>query len=112
MAIEIRTPQSAWTSQQLTIGGVTLNFELRWMTREEVWVADIFDTNGNSILTGIALTINQSINLSYYRPQLPEGDFWVLRFETKADDIDRDNLGTAFKIVFLTEAESIDAGLR
>ena len=112
MAIEIRTPTVAWSAQQLTIGGITLNFELRWMTREGAWVADIFDTNGNSILTGIKLTVNQSINANYYRPALPEGDFWVLRFEAKADDITRNNLGTSFKLMFLTEAESIDAGLR
>jgi len=112
MAIEIRTPTVAWSAQQLTIGGITLNFKLRWMTREGVWVADIFDVNGNSILTGVKLTENESINLGYYRPNLPSGDFWVLRFETQSDLITRNNLGTSFKIVFLTEAESINAGLR
>lgn len=112
MAIEIRTPQVAWSAQQITIGGITLNFELRWMTREEVWVADIFDVNGNSILTGIKLSENTSINMGYYRPELPEGDFWVLRMESQADTITRNNLGSAFKLVFLTYAESVNAGLR
>jgi len=112
MAIEIRTPTIAWSEQQLTIGGIALNFILRWETREEVWVADLFDTNGNSILTGVALRENESINGAYYRPALPDGDFWVLRFESQADTITRNNLGTSFKLIFLTEAESIDAGLR
>lgn len=112
MAIEIRTPQSSWSSQQITIEGITLILELRWMTREQVWVADIFDTNNVTILTGIKLTENQSINLQYYRPELPSGYFWVLRFESQADNITRNNLGTSFKLIYLTEQESIDASLR
>jgi hypothetical protein len=112
MAIEIRTPQISWTSQQITIGGITLNFELRWMTREGVWVADIFDVNSNSILTGVKLTENTSINMRYYVPDLPEGDFWVLRVESQADTITRNNLGSSFKLVFLTYEESVSAGLR
>lgn len=113
MALQIRTPQNAWSRQQVIIDGIVLNLELRWMSRESVWVIDIFDTNNNTILTGVKLTENQSIDLRYYRPELPiNGNFWVLRFEASADLITRTNLGTAFQLVYLTEEEESVAGLR
>lgn len=113
MALQIRTPQNAWSRQQVIIDGVVLNIELRWMTREGVWCIDIFDTLNASILTGIKLTENTSINLGYYSPELPStGNFWVLRFDSSADTITRTNLGTSFQLVYMTEDEEIAAGLR
>jgi hypothetical protein len=112
MALQIRTPKNAWSSQQVILGGVVLNLELRWQTREAVWCIDIYDANGDTILTGVKLTENTSVDLGYYKPELPEGHLWVLRFESSADKITRDNLGTAFQLVYLTEEEEIGAGLR
>ena len=113
MPLQIRTPQNAWSSQQVIIGGVVLNLDLRWMTREEVWCIDIYNTNNETILTGMKLTENVSIDLKYYRPELPiGGNLWVLRFEAAADKITRTNLGTSFQLVYLTEDEQIAAGLR
>lgn len=111
MALQIRTPQNAWSRQQVIIEGVVLNIELRWMTREAVWVIDIFDTNNNSILTGIKLTENVSITSQYFRELLPRGNLWVLRFESSATNITRTNLGTGFQLIYLTEEEQSDAGL-
>ena len=113
MALQIRTPQNAWSSQQVIIDSIVLNLELRWMTREGVWCLDIYNNNNESLLTGIKLTENKSVDLGYYRTGLPtNGNFWVLRFDTSANNITRDNLGTSFQLVYLTEDEEIAAGLR
>ena len=113
MSLQIRTPQNAWSNQQVIIDGVVLNIELRWMKREEVWCIDIYNTNNETILTGAKLTENTSIDLKYYRPELPiNGNFWVLRFDASAKSITRTNLGTSFQLTYLSEDEEIAAGLR
>ena len=113
MSIKIKTPQNAWSSQQVIIDGVVLILKLRWMHREEVWCLDMLNSSNESILTGVKLTENASIDLRYFNFELPTtGSFWVLRFDASAKSITRTNLGTSFQLVYLTEDEQIAAGLR
>lgn len=111
MAIQIKTPQNAWSTQRVTLEDVTSLITLRWMDRESVWVIDIFDTDNTPILTGIKLTENVSITKRYVNDQFKLGDLWVLRFSTTESSISRTNLGTSFKLVYLTKEEGDATGI-
>lgn len=112
MAIQIRTPQNAWTRQQVIIDSTVLVIELYIVTRTGNWVINLYDADDNLILGGISLRENQGITPKYYREELPSGGFYVLRVDPSADVITRTNLGRSFELVYLTEVEIDDAGLR
>ena len=112
MALKIKTPKVSWSRQQLVINDFVFTLELRWMSREAVWVADMFDTTGASVLTGVALSSNVSLDSRYYIPELVGGNLWVVRVKGSSPDITRDNLGSSFLLMYFTYEEAISAGLR
>ena len=105
MALKIRTPIDSWSNQQVTLDNTNLILELLWNTRNESWVISLFDLDENPILTGIKLTENVSVTARYTDSRLPSGNIWCARLNPKAPKITRDNLGTDFILVYLTEEE-------
>lgn len=112
MAFKIKTPKVSWSRQQLVINDFVFTLELRWMTREAVWVADIFNSVGDKVLTGAKLTENSSLDASYYIPEFVGGNLWVIRVKGSSPKITRDNLGSAFLLTYFTYEEAASAGLR
>lgn len=112
MAIRIRTPKNAWSIQEVTIDDNVLNIELKYLTRPQEWIMNIYDSNNNIILAGLALRETQSLTKTYLRDPFNNGNLWVLRVSSEGETIDRSNLGSQFQLFYLTEEEASDAGLQ
>lgn len=111
MALEINIPDSAWSSQEVTLDQTNLKLELLWNTRNNAWHINIYDINATPILEGIKLTENVSVTGRYTDKLLPDGNIWCVRYNPQAKVITRDNLGRDFLLIYFTEEEERDVGI-
>lgn len=105
MALQIRTPENSWSSQQVTLDNKNYILDLFWNTRNDSWVISIYDIDEEPILEGIRLTENVSVTSKYIDSRLPEGNIYCARLNPKAKFITRDNLGKDFILVYLSSEE-------
>lgn len=94
MATNIKIPNSAWHSQDVTVSGVLLDLTFKYNTSDESWYVDIANPSGASILDGLKVMPNQSLTQRYsYTNGLPDGNLWCIRRKNDLSAVSRDNLG-------------------
>lgn len=116
MAIEIVVPDSAWSEQQITLGGETYNIVFKFNNRDSAWRFDLFDLDQNEIISGIKIMPNQSLYERYKNtyPELPSGA--IICFKSKTSDINplgRNNLGVSktYNLIWLSDEEVTEYNL-
>lgn len=110
MAVEILIPNSPWSYQEVTLEAKTLKIELMWNTRattkgEGNWFIDLYDINDELVLGGVKVV--ESINLfsRYLKDEVPQGAFVCVKVKDNAGILGRDNLGTDYKLFYITKEE-------
>lgn len=111
MALEIRVPETAWSLQEVLLGGIALLLELNWNTRNESWHISLFDLDEEPILQGIKITDRVSPTKRYTDLRLPEGNIYCAKVNKRATGITRTNLGTDYKLIYASKEEEADVGL-
>lgn len=116
MAIEIVVPDSAWSEQQITLGGETYNIVFKFNNRDSAWRFDLFDLDQNEIISGIKIMPNQNLYERYKNtyPELPSGA--LICFKSKTSDINplgRSNLGVGktYNLIWLSDDEVTEYNL-
>ena len=116
MAIEIVVPDSAWSEQQITLGGETYNIVFKFNNRDSSWRFDLFDLDQNEIISGIKIMPNQNLYERYKNtyPELPSGA--LICFKSKTSDINplgRSNLGVSetYNLIWLSDDEVTEYNL-
>jgi hypothetical protein len=106
MALSISIPDSAWSSQSITLGGSDYNITLTWNDRDSRWRFSLLQDEV-SIVSGIKLVENQSLLSRYILPDFLHGDIFVLRSKQDGQFVGRDNLGIgkAYELVYFTNEE-------
>lgn len=114
--LEIIVPDSAWSEQQITLGGETYNIVFKFNNRDKAWRFDLYDLDQNEIMSGIKIMANQSLYERYKNtyPDLPSGA--IVCFKGRISDINplgRDNLGVGktYNLLWLTDEEVSELGI-
>lgn len=110
MAIFLRTPSQSWSEQQVSLENINLNIELQWNERASTtgggsWFINFYTSEGEPIVTGIKLVPNYPLTQRYIDTRLPDGEFFCLRNTSTITDIGRNNLGTDFRLTYITAQE-------
>ncbi len=89
-------------TQRFTMEGTSYDIRLTWNTRATVWVADIADTDGNKIVSGLALVlgVNPTGHLN-----LNIGAIAVYDTEQGSNEADLSNFGSTVILVQFTQDE-------
>lgn len=114
MAIFIRTPSQSWSSQQLSLENTNINLELQWNDRassvnEGSWFLNLYTVEDEPIITGIKIIPDYPLTFKYSDNRLPEGEFFCLSNTSTDVKLGRDNLGTDFRLTYITK-EELDNG--
>ena len=106
MAISISVPDSAWSSQSVTMGGVDYTITLTWNERDSRWRLSL-SKGSTLIVSGLKLVENQSLLFRYILADFSHGDIFVLRAKQDGQFVGRDNLGIqkAYELVYYTNEE-------
>jgi hypothetical protein len=93
-------------SQRVELDGVIYNLNFRFNERLNLWVMDVLDSDEADILIGLPLLVSTPLMFQYVKAGKPPGDFVVLNRENRTDENpSENNLGTDFKLYYITEAE-------
>lgn len=108
--LEIVVPDSAWSQQQITLGGDTFNIVFKFNNRDKGWRFDLFDLDDNEIISGIKIMPDQSLIERYKSTitSLPTGAIMCVKVkESDLTELGRNNLGVdkTYRLLWLTDAE-------
>ena len=92
MALRINIPDSAWSTQSISLGGQDYEFEFKYNEREDRWRFSI-KQGDTSIVSGIKVIENQVFLLNYDLPLFAHGDILCLRILQDDEQVGRDNFG-------------------
>ena len=90
MALKINIPDSAWSTQSLSLGGQDYEFEFKYNGREDRWRLSI-GQGDTSIVSGVKIIENRLLFLSYRLPLFAHGDLICLRTLQDNKQVGRDN---------------------
>lgn len=101
--IPIDTDGSAYVTQSVNVGGVSLSMRLLWNGRDSAWYADFESADGKN--NGIKFVVNTPL-LAHKNRVLKEGDLVIVQTVTVDDAVlGFGNLGTEFSLMYMTKEE-------
>lgn len=106
MPLVLPTPQSTWSSQDVTLAGRDYTFEYRYNTRDKRWRVDIYSEE-TPVVLGLKIMENQSLLSNYRLPLFDHGDIYCLRSKDDGLPVGRYNLGQdrAYSLLYYTNEE-------
>lgn len=69
--------------QSITLDGVNLHIVLRWNSRAEFWVLDIYNEDNKLLIGGIKLVVNYEVFSLHKGINLPKGQLYIV--DTSSD---------------------------
>lgn len=114
MATNIKVPNSAWHTQEISVEGSLLNITFKYNTADAGWYISLSTINDNLILGDTKVMPNQSLTGRYkYLEGLPSGNLWCVRRKNDFSPISRDNLGIGktYELWWLSAAEEEEVGV-
>lgn len=106
MAVVISTPETAWTSQEIALGGIIYDFTYTYNKRDQRWRLTI-SLDDTIIIAGVKIIENQSLFSRYILPNFNHGDIYCIRFKEDGKDVGLNNLGVdkAYSLVYFSNEE-------
>lgn len=103
----IEIPLSDVPAQKFStiINGATYQMRVIWNTRRQTWTMDIAQ-EGEDILVGLTLVGGVDLMKQY---TFPIKNMFMVNVDDSSADISRDGLGTASKLLILTDEEVASA---
>lgn len=98
---------NADNSFKVNIEGVSVSFRFLWNERAGAWYADFESVDGANY--GVEILAGRRVLLGYNRV-IVGGDFAVLKTTGNTNDeaLGFDNLGTVYKLYFVTDADAAE----
>ncbi|ODN41182.1 phage baseplate plug family protein [Piscirickettsia litoralis] len=96
-------------TQTTSLEGTAYKFDVRWNTRDETWRISIADTDGNAILSGLKLLPYSPLIQRYKLTNFISGELVGINTANQYEPPTRNNLGTDFKLFYLTQDEINEA---
>ena len=106
MALILSVPDSAWSTQTITLGGLEYTITLTWNDRDSRWRFSL-SKGLSQLVSGIKLVENQSLLSRYILRDFAHGDIFILRSKEDGQPVGRDNFGIqkAYEMVYFTNEE-------
>ena len=106
MPTNLPVPDSAWSEQEITLGGNNYTFIYSYNSRDLRWRFDIL-LNGVMVISGVKVMENQLLLNRYILPSFSHGDIACIRYEDDGKPVGRDNLGLdmPYQLVYFTNEE-------
>lgn len=100
------TQEGPWFSISTELDGAAFKLSFRWNERLEQWVLDVADGDGNPIVSGIRVVIDQPL-LNRFRgiSGMPPGEIMAIDTENTGLDADLEDLGRRVALFYLSESE-------
>lgn len=111
MAQIIRTLDSPYYDQTVTLSNNTYNLLFKFNTSDLAWYLTIRDEQLNIIVSGIKIMPNQNLTKRFdYLQKIVGGNIWCFRRKKDFTPIGRDNLGyqNTYELWWLTSQEEED----
>lgn len=107
MPLQILTPSAAWSSQDITLGGIKYTFTYAFNKRDNRWSLSIHDSASNPVITGVKIMENSSLLARYRLDGFNHGDILCLRVLNTDDQVGRNNLGESlpYSLFYYTNDE-------
>ncbi|OAJ35360.1 phage baseplate plug family protein [Piscirickettsia salmonis] len=102
--IRLNSTYSNYT-ETVSLEGTAYIFTMRWNTRDETWRISIADTDGNAILSGLKLLPYSPLVQRYKLTNFITGELIGINTANQYEPPTRNNLGTDFKLFYLTQDE-------
>ena len=97
-------PQYAEFTENVILDKKVYSFRFMWNVRYSYWSMSIADSTG-PIASGIKVVMGSQLLYPHGDPRLPPGDLMPIPNDNDGKEIDRNNVGTAVSIVYLSEAD-------
>jgi hypothetical protein len=108
MALRIPIPDSAWSEQDVSLGGINYTFTFSYNSRDSRWRFDL-TINEVVVISGIKVVENQFFLERYALSGFDHGDIACIRSEEDGKDVGRDNFGIdkSYELVYFTNEELV-----
>lgn len=104
--LKLPVPSAAWSSQNITLGGLDYTFIYSYNTRDERWRVSIY-LNEDPVILGIKIMENQRLLNDYILSNFDHGDVICFRVKDDGLPVGRNNLGIdkAYELVYFSNSE-------
>ena len=107
--LDIPFSGAAKENLDINLGGQELTLSVRYASISDSWAMDVLDRSVNPstpLLTGVRIVVGVDMLAPY---ALELGSLYAINLTSPGNDPGREDLGSAVRVVYLTEAEA--AGL-
>ena len=106
MPLKINIPNTSWSEQSVSLGGIEYQFVFSFNGRDERWRLSIL-RQGTSVKAGVKLMENQLLLNRYTLTDFDHGDLFCVRLKKDNLPVGRENLGFGkpYEIVYFTNEE-------
>ena len=106
MALSLNIPEVAWSTQEVTLGGLEYTMVLKFNTRDKRWRLSLY-RSGVPLVVGIKLVESQPLLYRYPLEDFSHGELYVFRNEQDNLPVGRDNLGIGkpYELRYYSNAE-------
>lgn len=114
MALNIKVPNSAYSTQNVSLGSESFAVDFIYNTSDLSWYMTVNNTTTGEKATGIKVMPNQRLtDKDDYSTVVADGAIWCLRSLSDFSPVGRDNLGKdkTYQITWFSNAEMIGGGL-
>jgi hypothetical protein len=104
--LSINVPESAWSRQRITLGGVVYDFVFQYNTRDERWRLSIYQEN-SVVLEGVKIMSTEDLLSKYKLQNFKHGTLYCVKSKKVNGEATYNNFGIdkPFTLVYLTTAE-------
>lgn len=106
MPLTIPVPDSAWSSQDVSLGGTNYTFTFTYNSRDSRWRFDLA-INEKVVISGVKVVENQAFLDRYALADFDHGNLFCVRIEEDGKEVGRDNFGVdkSYELIYLTNEE-------
>lgn len=99
--IPITTDEPAFKLRTV-LEDIELVLNLRWNSRQQRWILDIYSSDETALLLGLVLNINMELIRRFQIDGLPAGSLMLFRKTGQHIECDRDELGNQCALLYET----------
>lgn len=106
MAVVIDVPDAAWSTQEVSIAGITYTFVFRYNTTDKDWRLDLYQGE-TPIKLGLVMEENQVLLKRYKSPLFSHGELFCARIKNDGKPIGRQNFGIdlPYQLIYYSNSE-------
>lgn len=104
--LKISVPDSAYSTQDVTLGGETYRFDFSYNSVDEVYRLDIY-YQGDIMLAGIDLREGSILTGKYDLPNFDHGELFLAKLKASNQHPTRENIGTnkTYELIYVSNEE-------